>query len=222
MPAAVIFDLDGVILDSEQLWNECKQAVVRDTGGMWRDDAPGAMMGMSSPEWSAYMHDALKVDLPPEVINRLVVRRLEARYREALPVLPGAQQAVLAFARAWPLALASSSNREVIDLVVETAGLQAAFVATVSSEEVPRGKPAPDVYLEAARRLGVPAQECVAIEDSANGLRAATAAGMAVIAVPNPHYPPDAEALAHAAVTVATPQELTPELVAGLRGASAS
>jgi beta-phosphoglucomutase-like phosphatase (HAD superfamily) len=128
---------------------------------------------------------------------------------------------VLEFARVWPLGLASSSNRELIDLVLEAAGLQHAFQTTVSSEEVPRGKPAPDVYLEAARRLGVPAQRCVAIEDSANGLRAAAAAGMAVIAVPNPHYPPEAEALAYAAATVDTPQQLTPELVQRLEGASA-
>lgn len=213
MPAAVIFDLDGVILDSEQLWNESKAAVVRETGGSWRAEAPRAMMGMSSLEWSAYMHDVLKVKLPPEEINRLVVARLQERYREALPLLPGAQQAVHAFARRWPLGLASSSNRELIDLVLEKARLEQAFAVTVSSEEVPRGKPAPDVYLEAARRLGVPAQECVAIEDSANGLRAAAAAGMAVIAVPNPHYRPEAEALAYAAVTVATPEGLTPELV---------
>jgi HAD superfamily hydrolase (TIGR01509 family) len=213
VPAAVIFDLDGVILDSEQLWNEVKRAVTHERGGRWIEDAPRTMMGMSSPEWSAYMHHELAVPDEPEEINRAVVAGMRDALAAELPLLPGAREAVLAIAARWPTALASSSNRELIDAVLELAGLDGAFAATVSSEEVERGKPAPDVYLDAAAKLGVPAAGCVAIEDSANGIRAAHAAGMAVIAVPNPHYPPEAEALELADVEVAAIAEVDPALI---------
>jgi HAD superfamily hydrolase (TIGR01509 family) len=213
VPVAVIFDLDGVLMDSEQLWNGTKEALVRETGGRWREEAPTAMMGMSSREWAAYLRDELGVPMEVEAISREVVRRMEDGYREALPLLPGAGEAVGALAGRWPLGLASSSNREIIDLVLELAGFGDAFRVTVSSEEVERGKPAPDVYLAAARRLGADPAGCVAIEDSSNGLRSAHAAGMAVIAVPNAHYPPAPDALALAAATVAGVGEVTPELV---------
>jgi HAD superfamily hydrolase (TIGR01509 family) len=213
MAEAVIFDLDGVLLDSEQLWNRAKEALVRETGGTWREAAPRDMMGMSAPEWSAYLHDELGVPLDPEAIDRDVVARMEALYRDRLPLLPGAVASVRALAARWPLGLASSSNREVIDLALKEAGVADAFEATVSSEEVARGKPAPDVYLEAARRLGVRPARCVAVEDSSNGLRSAAAAKMALIAVPNLHYPPDPDALALAAVVLETLRELTPAVV---------
>jgi HAD superfamily hydrolase (TIGR01509 family) len=220
MPAAVIFDLDGVLMESEQRWNEAKEALVRDAGGHWRDEAPAAMMGMSSPEWSAYLRDDLGVPLDAVAINRDVVRRMEEGYRRELPLLPGADEAVRTLADRWPLGLASSSNREIIELVLELADFGDLFRVTVSSEEVERGKPAPDVYLEAASGLGVDAASCVAIEDSSNGLRSAAAAGMAVVAVPNPHYPPDPDALALAAVTVPGVAEVTPALVERAHGAS--
>jgi HAD superfamily hydrolase (TIGR01509 family) len=213
MPDAVIFDLDGVLLDSESLWNEAKEALVHEAGGRWHDAAPTAMMGMSSPEWSAYLRDELGVPMAIDAINRDVVRRMEQGYRRRLPLLPGADRAVRTLGSRWPLGLASSSNREIIDLVLELAGFGDAFAVTVSSEEVERGKPAPDVYLKAARGLGVDAARCVAIEDSSNGLRSAVAAQMSVIAVPNPHYPPDGDALELAAATVTTVGEVAPELV---------
>jgi HAD superfamily hydrolase (TIGR01509 family) len=213
MPAAVIFDLDGVLMDSERRWNTAKEALVRETGGRWRDEAPSVMMGMSSAEWAAYLRDTLGVPMDVDAISRDVVLRMEEGYRRELPLLPGAADAVRSLADRWPLGLASSSNREIIDLVLELTGFGDAFRVTVSSEEVARGKPAPDVYLEAARRLGVEPGRCVAIEDSGNGLRAADAAGMTVIAVPNPHYPPDADALSLAAASVAVVGEVTPALV---------
>jgi HAD superfamily hydrolase (TIGR01509 family) len=216
VPEAVVFDLDGVLVDSEPLWNGAKQEVVEGTGGHWRDDAPEAMIGMSSPEWSNYMHTELGVPLTPREIDRLVVQKMEELYRPRLPLLPGAIEAVRALQRHWPLGLASSANRQIIDLVLTLSGLSDAFRATVSSEEVERGKPAPDVYLEAAHRLGVGAKRCAAVEDSSNGLRAAAAAGMTVIAVPNPHYPPDADALALAAASVPTVGQVTPALVQSL------
>jgi HAD superfamily hydrolase (TIGR01509 family) len=211
--AAVVFDLDGVLLDSEQVWNEAKEELVRERGGSWREEAPHDMMGMSSPEWSAYLHDELGVDLEPDEISDAVVARLEQIYRERLPLLDGAVEAVERLAQRWPLGLASSSNREIIDLFLELSGLARFFEVTLSSEEVPRGKPNPDVYLEAARRLGAGPEACVAVEDSSNGINAARAAGMAVIALPNPHYPPGEEELAGADVQIDSLHELKPELV---------
>jgi len=211
---AVVFDLDGVLLDSEQVWDEVREQLVKERGGRWRDQAHTEMMGMSSVEWSRYMHDELGVSDPPEEISKEVVRRLAEVYRERLPLIDGAVEAVERLAARWPLGLASSSNRELIDLVLELSGLARFFRVTVSSEEVPRGKPAPDVYLEAARGLGVPPENCAAVEDSRNGIRAAKAAGMRVIAIPNPHFPPGEEALALADVTLGSLAELTPSTVA--------
>jgi HAD superfamily hydrolase (TIGR01509 family) len=211
---AVIFDLDGVLVDSEQLWSRAREQVTQERGGRWRADATTAMMGMSSLEWSRYMHDELRVDVPPHAISSAVVARLEALYREHLPLLPGAHEAVATIAAHWRLGLASSSNREIIDLVLELGELGGFFEATVSSEEVPRGKPAPDVYLETARQLRASPHACVAIEDSTNGLLAAAASAMKVVAVPNPHFPPDQEALQVAAVVIHSLHDLRPELVA--------
>jgi HAD superfamily hydrolase (TIGR01509 family) len=213
MPDAVMFDLDGVLLDSERLWNEAKEAFTRAAGGRWHEEAPHAMIGMSSPEWSAYIRDELGVACTATDINDEVVTTMEQLYRDQLPLLPGAVETVRALAAHWPLGLASSANREIIDLFLELSSLADAFVATVSSEEVGRGKPAPDVYLEGARRVGVAPRQCVAIEDSANGIRAAAAAGMAVIATPNRDYPPGPEELALAATVVTSVADVTPALV---------
>jgi len=210
---AVVFDLDGVVVDSEQVWDEVREQLARERGGRWHERAQADMMGMSSTEWSRYMHDVIGLDDSPEQINGEVVRRLLERYRESLPLLPGAVEAVERLAEAWPLGVASSSNREVIDAVLDEAGLAGFFRATVSSEEVERGKPAPDVYLEAARRLGVEPNTCAAVEDSRNGIHSARAAGMRVIAIPNPHYPPSDDVLAEADVVLHSLDELTVERV---------
>jgi HAD superfamily hydrolase (TIGR01509 family) len=214
---AVIFDLDGVLIDSEERWTEAKRGFVEETGGRWRDDAAQAMLGMSSTEWSRYLHDDLDVPLPPEEINAAVVARMLEDYRRDLPLIDGAVDAVRRLGSRWVLGLATSSNREVIDVVLEAAGLAGAFVATISSEEVARGKPAPDVYLEAAARLDVAPREAAAIEDSTNGLRAAEAAGLAVVAIPNPAYPPGEEALAAADVVLDSISELTSATIEALR-----
>jgi HAD superfamily hydrolase (TIGR01509 family) len=217
--AAVVFDLDGVLLDSEAAWVRVKKEFTEETGGHWKEEAQWDMLGMSSIEWSRYMHDELGVPLPPEQISFAVADRLAQQYRERLPLLPGAVEAVRSLARQWPLGLATSSNRNVIDLVLEKAGLADAFAATVSSEEVERGKPAPDVYLETARRLGVEPAECVAIEDSANGIRSAHAAEMAVIAVPNRDFPPEPEALGLADLTLDSLEEVSPDRIRSLSAA---
>jgi HAD superfamily hydrolase (TIGR01509 family) len=209
----VVFDLDGLLLDSEQVWDAAREQLARERGGRWHENAQRDMMGMSSREWSRYMHDVIGLPEQPEEINREVVRRLEAIYRERLPVIPGAREAVERIAARWPLALASSSNRELIDLVLELLGVADLFRATVSSEEVARGKPAPDVYLEAARRLGVDPTKAAAVEDSDNGIRAAKAAGMRVVAIPNKHFPPGPDALAEADVVLDSLADLTPEMI---------
>ncbi len=210
---AVVLDMDGVLIDSEQLWDEVREQLARERGGRWHERAQADMMGMSSTEWSRYMHDVIGLAEPPGEINREVVRRLLARYRESLPLMPGVVEAVERLAARWPLGLASSSNREVIDTVLELAGIAHLFRATVSSEEVEHGKPAPDVYLEAARLLGIDPTSCAAVEDSANGIRSARAAGMRVIAIPNPRYPPSQDVLALADVVLHSLDELTPERV---------
>src|SRR2546423_6853140 len=214
--AAVIFDLDGVLIDSEAVWNTARREVALQHGGRWPDDAQRTMMGMSSTEWSAYMHGELGVSLPTEQISETVVSRLEELYRDNLPLLPGARETVIGFSREWPLGLASSANRPLIDLVLDLAGLTDSFAASVSSEEVPRGKPAPDVYLEAALRLRVEPGQCVAVEDSSNGIRSAAAAGMTVIAVPNRDFPPAREAVELADDVAHSLAELVPERVEGL------
>jgi HAD superfamily hydrolase (TIGR01509 family) len=215
MIGAVVFDLDGVIVDSEQVWDDVRERLAKERGGRWHEGAQAAMMGMSSPEWSAYMHDEIGLSESPEEINEEVVRRMLARYGDELPLIDGAVEAVRRLADAFPLAVASSSNRPLIETVLREARIDDRFDAVVSSEEVAAGKPAPDVYLEAARRLGVEPTHAAAIEDSSNGIRAAHAAGMRVIAVPNTHYPPSEDAVALAAAVAASPAELTPELVRG-------
>jgi HAD superfamily hydrolase (TIGR01509 family) len=210
---AVVFDLDGVIIDSEELWDEVREGFAHERGGRWSAQAQADMMGMSSTEWSLYLHEVVGVPEAPEEINREVVERMLARYSEHLPLIDGAVGAVKRLAAHWPLGVASSSNRRLIDRVLEVSGLAPYFKATVSSEEVEHGKPAPDVYLEAARRLGVDPRLCAAVEDSHNGIRAAKAAGMRTLAIPNARFPPGEEALAEADLVLASLDGLTPSQI---------
>jgi beta-phosphoglucomutase-like phosphatase (HAD superfamily) len=210
---AVVFDMDGLLLDSEQIWDDVRETLARERGGRWHDGAQQDMMGMSSPEWSRYMHDVIGLAESPAEIDTEVVRRMGDRYRAGLPLISGSADAVRRMADRWPLGLASSSNRPLIDLALDSSGLAPLFRVTVSSEEVARGKPAPDVYLEAARRLGVEPTRCAGVEDSANGIRSARAAGMLVIAVPNPHFRPGEEALGLADIVLQSIVELVPGLI---------
>lgn len=215
MIRAVIFDLDGLLLDSESAWDGGRRALVAESGLDWPEGTTEAMLGMSSPEWSRYVHEALGVPLdPPEISDRVVAHVLRS-YEARLPLLPGAEAAVERIAARWPLALASSSNKEVIERVMATSGWDRVFAVWVSSEEVERGKPAPDVFLEAARRIGVDPGDAAGIEDSHNGILAARAAGLRVIAIPNHEFPPGADALAAADVVLGSLGELTPEVIDG-------
>jgi HAD superfamily hydrolase (TIGR01509 family) len=215
--AAVVFDLDGVLLDSESVWDAARRALVADSGGRWRPSATRDMQGMSAPEWSRYMHEQLGVGLEPAEISERVVAAVLERYRSRLPLLPGAVEAVSRLAARWPLGLASSANRSVIDAVLAQAGLAGEFSATVSGEEVARGKPAPDVYLAAAQKLGVDPARAAAVEDSSNGLRAAAAAGMTVVAIPNREFPPSSDALELADLVLESLEELTVEALLALQ-----
>ncbi len=222
MIEAVVFDLDGILIHSEEVWDAVREEYVRARGGRYDEEVQRAMMGMSSAEWSRYLHEHAGVPDSPEEINAEVVHRMLAAYRKELPLIDGAVEAVRRLEARWPLGLASSSNRPLIDTVLELAGLAGSFRITVSSEEVARGKPAPDVYLEAARRLGVPPQACAAIEDSHAGIASARAAGMRVVAIPNPSYPPGDEALALADCELGSIAELTVEVVEAMATSSPS
>jgi HAD superfamily hydrolase (TIGR01509 family) len=213
MIEAIVFDLDGVLIQSEELWNEVREQLAQERGGRYDAQAQRDMMGMSSPEWSRYMHEVVGLPESPDEIMDEVVALMEARYREELPLIPGAVEAVERLAARWPLGLASSSNRVLIDLVLELSGLDRFFKATVSSEEVARGKPAPDVNLEACRRLDVESTRAAAVEDSHAGIASAKAAGMRVIAIPNPSFPPGDDALANADLVLRSLDELRPEAV---------
>ena len=212
---AVVFDLDGVLVDSDHIWHEVREGLAHERGGNWTEQSEVAMSGMSSTEWSWYMHDVVGISDSPAVINDEVVSRMRTRYAEELPLIDGAIDAVPRLAGSFRLAVASSANRELIEAVLAEAGLTGYFDASVSSEEVARGKPSPDVFVEAAGRLGAAPSRCAAIEDSANGIRAAHAAGMRVIAIPNRRYPPSADAVALAAVRLDSITALTPAVVAG-------
>ena len=213
MIEAVVFDLDGVLLDTEELWDEARRQIAEERGGRWREDAQRAMMGMSSPEWSRYMHDVIGVPDPPERISQEVVERLAELYQRRLPLVDGAIEAARRIGARWPLGIASSSNRPLIDLFLDLTRTRDLFRATVSSEEVAHGKPAPDVYLEAAARLGEAPDRCAAIEDSENGIRSAAAAGISVLAIPNAVFPPNREVLSLADVVLDSLGELTPDVI---------
>ena len=217
-PQAVIFDLDGVLIESEQVWDEVRRGLATGAGRPWPPETTTALQGMSTGEWSRYLVEVVGVPGLPEDVAAEVIRRVAGRYRDGLPLLPGAVDTIRALAGRWPLGVASSSPVTLIRLVLATAGVADLFGAAVSSEEVPRGKPAPDVYLEAAARLGVEPSRCVAVEDSSNGLRAAVAAGMVLVAAPNVEYPPAAEALALATAVVPGVAAVTAELIASLPG----
>jgi HAD superfamily hydrolase (TIGR01509 family) len=218
MIEAVVFDLDGVLVDSEPVWEQVRRQVVAESGGHWAADAQRRLMGMSTGEWARYLSEDLGVGLPPKTVATTVIERMAARYNDQLPLMPGAGEAVRSLAAHWPLGLASSSPPSLIETVLDAASLRSSFVTTLSTEQVAHGKPAPDIYLAVAAQLGHQPERCAAVEDSSNGLRSAAAAGLHVIAIPHPKYPPDADALALASVVLTSLTELTPETITALDG----
>lgn len=191
MTRAVIFDLDGVIVDSEIWWDEVRQRFARDHGRPWTQADQHAVMGSNSAQWSATMRERLDLDLADADIEAAIVNGVVGRYeRDGPPAIAGAVEAVRRIAADHRTALASSSHRRVIDAALAATGLTDVFDAVVSSDEVAHGKPAPDVFLAAAGRIGIPPWEVIVVEDSLNGLRAAKAAGMATVLIPNRSVPP--------------------------------
>ncbi len=217
-PAAVIFDMDGTLIETEPIWDEVRRGLAAEAGKQWPDDATHAMMGMSTREWATYLVDTVGLPGTWQEAAKDTIDHMAARYvSRGIPLLPGAVESVRRMAAVAPLAVASSSPRQLIDTVIPELGLSDVFVVTVSTEEVERGKPAPDGYLRAAELLGVDPAACVAIEDSTNGIKSAHAAGMAVVAVPPAFHPPADDVLALAAAVIPDLDALTPELVRGLR-----
>ncbi len=216
--AAIVFDMDGVLIDTEPIWEEVRRGYIDELGGRWLSDTQDRLMGMSTAEWAEYLSaDLLDGKRTPDQVADDVITRMAARYADHLPLMPDAADTVRRLGAAYPLGLASSSPRRLIDVVLDHMGVRNLFRTTVSTEEVERGKPAPDGYLAAAAGLGIDPSACVAIEDSSNGLRSAAAAGMTVIAVPHPRYPPAADALALAALVADNGlKSLTPEVIADL------
>jgi len=214
---AVVFDLDGVIIDSEEVWEEVRRGYVAEHGREFLPDTQDRMMGMSTGEWSRHLAEEVGVPRTPDQVAADVLGRMAERYRAALPLIPGSVEAVRRLGERFTLGLASSSARILIDQVLATAGLTDAFQVTLSTEEVPRGKPYPDVYLTAAEKLGLTPAVCAAVEDSSNGLRSAAAAGLAVVAVPHGVYPPAPDAIAGASLIVSDLGSLTVEAIDRLR-----
>jgi len=211
-----VFDLDGVLVDSEPVWEQVRRGLVAERGGHWAPDAQRRLMGMSTPEWAAYLSEDLGVGLPPDQVATVVVDRMAARYAEHVPFMDGAVDAVHRIAARWPLAVASSAPAVLIETVLQSAGLRSCFSVVMSTEQVAHGKPAPDIYLAVAAELGFPPGDCAAVEDSSNGLRSAAAAGLHVIAIPQPRYPPDPDALARASLVLPSLAGLTVDAVLGL------
>jgi HAD superfamily hydrolase (TIGR01509 family) len=218
MIQAVVFDLDGTLVDSEPVWEQVRRGLVAERGGHWPADAQHRIMGMSTPEWARYLSKDLGVGLSPDEVATLVIDRMVARYQEHVPFLDGAVDAVHRFAARWPLGLASSSPPRLIETVLQSAGLRSSFKVVMSTEQVVHGKPAPDIYLAVTAELGCPPPDCAAVEDSSNGLRSAAAAGLRVIAIPQPRSPPDPDALAQASLVRPSLADLTTDAVAALAG----
>jgi HAD superfamily hydrolase (TIGR01509 family) len=214
----IIFDLDGVLFETEQVWNDVRHDFAVAHGGHWGPEDQPMVMGANSMEWAAHMREHNGVRLSEQEIYDGIIGGLRARYAEHLPLIAGAGEAVRRLAESHRLGVASSSPREVIEYVLQLAGLLGCFATIVSSDEVGRGKPAPDVYLEACARLGVTPGGAVAVEDSANGLRAARSAGLIVVAIPNAIYPPAPEAVALADAVLGSIEELDRAFIESLDG----
>lgn len=217
MIKSVVFDLDGVLIDSEPVWEEVRRQVVADHGGRWAPDSQRRLMGMSTGEWARYLSEELGVSLTPDEVADQVIGQMATRYAEHLPLMPGAVDAVRRLAARWPLGLGSSAPATLIQTVLDTAGLREDFAVVMSTEQVAAGKPAPDIYLAVTERLDQDPAGCAAIEDSTNGLKSAAAAGLAVVAVPHPRYPPDPEVLAQTSLVLDNLTNLTVEKISTLR-----
>lgn len=212
----VVFDLDGTLIESEQIWRDVRHEFVIDHGGQWPEDAQTRMIGMRTQEWSRYIHDELGVPLAPSAIAQHVVAGVIERLSKSVPVLPGAGSALERVGDAFRLGLATSAAVAVAQMVLAKTGWEKFFAVVVSADEVLHGKPAPDVYLRTLNLLEADAARTAAIEDSANGIRSAHAAGIAVVAIPNRAFPPDRSSLSLAARVLSNLHDLSSDTIRDL------
>lgn len=207
---AVIFDMDGLLVDSEPYWDAARKAWAAERGVDWGPDDHRACMGVSTQTWAEYMIRRLALDLPVEEVVARVVGRMRDMYSQGIPYKPGAVRAVQAAAERLPVGLASGSEKSLITMLVADEPMRGRFSAVVCTDDMPAGKPAPDVYLECARQLGVDPRDCVCLEDSGAGIRSGKAAGMKVIAIPDPRFPPKPDALALADMVLGSLEQFDP------------
>jgi HAD superfamily hydrolase (TIGR01509 family) len=213
---AVIFDMDGVLVDSEIYWRKSREEFAAALGKVWTTDDQRAAMGRNTIEWAQVMQERLSLDMSLERIMADVKARVIAHYEQRLPVLPGALEAVQTTRSAYRVALASGSPTEIIQEVMRLTGLDSVFEHIVYGDDMPNGKPAPDIYLETARRLGIPPAICLGIEDSSNGVRSVKAAGMTCIAVPSPGFTLPDEILKMADLVLPSLEGFSVEMIRGL------
>jgi HAD superfamily hydrolase (TIGR01509 family) len=221
MIEAVIFDMDGLLVDSEPVWDRARLAMARKAGKTWTTEDHKAIMGASTAHWVAYTIRRLELTASPEVVEAEIMDQMVAHYEQHIPFLEGAIEAVHLVAKRYPIGLASGSPRRLIDSVTRHPDLKGCFGAIISSDQVAQGKPAPDVYLRAAATLGADPHNCVCLEDSGNGIQAGKNAGMKVIAVPDARFPPEDEVLGQADLTLSSLTQLRLELIEGLEKPSA-
>ncbi|MFT3970638.1 MAG: HAD family phosphatase [Micropruina sp.] len=220
MTEAVIFDLDGTLIDTEPVWQSVRRQLATQDGLAWPESASRAMMGMSTREWSAYMADVVGIGPTAEIAARRTIDGLIERYDRDLPVLPGAREVVRRLAAHWPLGVASSSPRDLIEHALQALGVRDLIAVVRSTEEgTARGKPAPDAFLWVADHLDVTPARTVVIEDSASGILAGVNAGMPVVAVPRPFLTPAEDVLNRASVVLDQLDDVTVELVRSIGAA---
>lgn len=210
---AVIFDMDGVLVDSEVYWAEARVEYARDIGKVWGGDDHRLVMGRATLEWARVMQQYLALEKPPEVIASEMIDRMGTKYAARMPVRPGAIEAVHLAGKHYRVGLASGSPTALINRVMELTGLDKVFETIVYGDDIPNGKPAPDIYIEAMRRLDVSSTEAIGVEDSANGIRALKAAGMYAIAAPSPDFPLPPDVAAMADTLIESLEQFSVELV---------
>ena len=193
---AVVFDMDGVIVDSGEVWQRIISELFIDYGFSLSDLSRDAFAGGdNSWQWASYLRQTVGIPLGEQQIIDRVIASLLTTFEKNISLLQGARETIACLADCYPVALASSSPRPVIAFILERTGLLRHFTTWISSDDVSRGKPMPDVYLEACYQLNMRPECCVAVEDSRAGIRAAKAARMKVIAIPQPLLPLDQDTL---------------------------
>ena len=214
---AVVFDMDGILIDSEVLWRQVREEFAADNGMVWSAEDQASTMCCNTRMWSRIMVERLQLQerlgMDDAAIAKEIKGRLLRKYEAHRPEREGAVASVLRVAQKYKVALASGSPNELATHVMKMTGLDKVFLATMYGDDVTHGKPAPDIYLEVLKKLGVAPEHAVGIEDSGNGIRSLRAAGMGIVAAPGPEFPLTEEVLALADVRIEHMEAVTPELI---------